>query len=126
MEPYIDLVPASKSQDTIRGFLSNILPSVLTSQDRAQHKWEYGKMGVSSEMLRTAPSTQIFAVDYLARFLIAVLTGTMLMAPVIAMSFVSSQDMRLAISSAFIVGFSIILSCATKATTQEIIVGSAA
>jgi hypothetical protein len=126
MDPYVDLVPASKSRDTIRGFLSNILPSVLTSQDRAQQKWDYGKMGVSSEMLRTAPSAQIFAVDYLARFLIAVLTGAMLMAPVIAMSFVSSQDMRLAISSAFVIGFSIILSCATNATTMEIIVGSAA
>lgn len=83
-------------------------------------------MGVSSEMLRTAPSTQVFAVDYLARLLMAVLTGGMLMAPVIAMGFVSSQDMRLAISSIFVICFSIILSCATNATTLETIVGSAA
>jgi hypothetical protein len=83
-------------------------------------------MGIFPNMLRPAPSTQMSAIDNVARLLLAILTGAMLMAPVIAMSFVSSQDMRLIVSSLFVIGFSIILSFATNATNQEIILGSAA
>lgn len=99
MNPYIDLVPRNESSDAIRKLLSKTLPRGLTAQDHTQHKWEYDKMGVSSKKLRHVPSTQTFAVDYLARFFLAVFTGAMLMAPIIAMSFVDSQDMRLIISS---------------------------
>jgi len=127
MNPYVDIDATSPSSDPFRRFLSNHLPEVLTAEDREQQEWhaQFGRMGLQPVPTRMVPAGgPIF--DAIARFLVALIGGALLMAPIIAMSFVDSQNMRLVIASIFVVGFSIILSFVTSASNQEIIGGSAA
>jgi hypothetical protein len=127
MNPYVDIDATSPSLDPFRRFLSNHLPKALTVEDREHQRWntELGRRYRHLELTRTIlVGGPIF--DAIARFLVALMGGALLMAPIIAMSFVNSQNTRLVVASVFVVGFSIILSFVTSASNQEIIGGSAA
>jgi hypothetical protein len=66
------------------------------------------------------------AVDLIARLLIAVASGTFLLAPMIVMNFVKSRNDRLIITSLFVLFFAIAIASTSRASNQELAGASAA
>jgi hypothetical protein len=128
MNPYIELVPEQLFPDPIRRFLYRILPRQFTATDRTREKFyeTLTSKGVSQENVPKAPFGQTPFLDFIARLFLAFFGGGLLLAPIIAMSFVNSQSLRLIIASIFVVIVSVALSLATTASNQEIIAGVAA
>ena len=87
---------------------------------------QYGKIGIPDDQLPLIPWAESRAVDYAARLLLAVGTGAWLMAPIITMSFVNSQNLWPVVTSVFVAGFAVVLSFVIWASNQEIVGGAAA
>ena len=64
--------------------------------------------------------------DILARFLIAMLGGAVLIVPIILMTFLESRNQHLVITSVFTIGFALGTSAIATASNQEVLAATAA
>lgn len=65
-------------------------------------------------------------VDDIARIVVSVMAGLFLLVPMIALSFITSQRVRLGVTVAFVIAFAVALGWASKATNDALMGATAA
>jgi hypothetical protein len=114
--------------DPVRKVLTQLLPRRLTVDDSAHAKLLIQMRDLDfaeSEMPVQQPSTN-FLVSSTARFLLGLSGGLFLLIPLITMNFVTSQHMRLLVTSLFVLLFSVFLSLLERVSSLEILAGTTA
>jgi hypothetical protein len=117
---FLDINRPGIFSDPLRGMLYAVLPKRLAEEDlmRAAALADFPSIPLPTKISPFA--------DHLARFVLGGIGGGFLLVPVIVMTFVLNQNWRLVISSIFVLGFATFISIFSRASNQEVLVGSAA
>ncbi|RDW63257.1 hypothetical protein BP6252_10802 [Coleophoma cylindrospora] len=117
------------SLDTIQELLLKALPPKIAVADPAQAEiltqlQELGLADHGQSLKRTASSSPI--IWFIARFLLAISGGGLLLVPIIIMSFVQAQNIRLLVTSLFVIAFAAFLATLKRVSSSFEILGGAA
>lgn len=127
----VDTVGRSRSGDLLRRTLRKFLRAFwFFVRFRGQHAHQkhssyFSATELESNLKRSYQNTNSLA-DILTRFLIALIAGIYLVIPLVILSHQSTTEAHLVTISVFIVMFSLLISCLTRATNEETMVASAA